>query len=137
MAIFARQMKKNLVFIFVLFYFSVASGATVQFHYCMGKLVEWGLAHSEPDDTCSRCNMENSDLNGCCKQEQQQLKVEKAQKAEFNFQFKSAPFLLPFSFVNTSDLFFIQQSVTGAYFSNAPPRTDKTPVFVQLRAFRI
>lgn len=137
MAIFAKQMKKYLVFLFVLFYFSVASGATVQFHYCMGKLVEWGFAHPEPDDTCSKCKMENSDRDGCCKQEQQQLKVEKAQKAEFNFQFKAAPDLVALPSYCAPGQLLVQQLTTGANFSHAPPRTSKTPVFVQLRTFRI
>ena len=130
-------MKKYLILLFVLFYFSVASGATVQFHYCMGKLVEWGIAHSEPSDTCSKCKMENSDRDGCCKQEQQQLKVEKAQTAEFNFQFKAAPDLVDLPPFSAPIPLMVQQSAIGTNFSNAPPRTAKTPVFVRLRTFRI
>ena len=130
-------MKKVLLFIFALFYFSVTSGAVVEFHYCMGKLVEWGIGDSKEEQTCSNCKMNSLDSKNCCKKELKEVKVEKAQKAEFSFQFKQFP-----SFVAQS---FVFEPVTAAplpvristHYSNAPPRAEKTPVFVTLQTFRI
>ena len=132
-------MKKFLILTFVLFYFSVASGATVEFHYCMGKLVEWGMAH--PDDSkskaCGNCKMSAEDSKDCCKKNQQEVKIEKAQKAQFSFQFKSFPSVVALPDDVETRLLSVQQINTGANYSHAPPRTQKTPVFLMLRTFRI
>lgn len=130
-------MKRYLIFIFTLFYFSAASGATVEFHYCMGKLVEWGMAKPSESKMCSNCKMKMKDSKDCCKKNQQQVKIEKAQKAEFSFDFKSCPTLIAVPQVFEPGLPLIHQQVTGIHYSNAPPRTEKTPVFLRLRTFRI
>jgi hypothetical protein len=130
-------MKRYLIFIFTLFYFSAASGATVEFHFCMGKLVEWGMAKPSESKTCSNCKMKMKDSKDCCKKNQQQVKIEKAQKAEFSFDFKSSPIALAVPQIFEPGLSAIHQSNTGVHFSNAPPRTEKTPVFLRLRTFRI
>ena len=130
-------MKRSFIFIFVLFYFSVASGATVEFHYCMGKLVEWGMAQPEESKACSNCKMSAEDSKDCCKKDLQEVKIEKAQKAQFSFQFKSfaSDILLPFVF--DRGLAPLQQAYSGYKYNHDPPRTEKTPVFVLLRNFRI
>ena len=48
-------------------------------HYCMGELTELGLSHNK-DKVCSNCGMKDSENNGCCKDEQQLLKIDKEQK---------------------------------------------------------
>ena len=130
-------MKRYLVFIFVLFYFSVASGATIEFHYCMGKLVEWGMPQPSESDECSNCSMSKDESKDCCKKDQQEVKIEKAQKAEFNYQFKtfSTAVILPFVF--ETEITPVQQSISGDNYSHAPPRTAKTPVFLMFSNFRI
>lgn len=130
-------MKRYLIFIFTLFYFSAASGATVEFHYCMGKLVEWGMAKPSESKTCGNCKMTMKDSKDCCKKNQQQVKIEKAQKAEFSFDFKSfsSVVLVPHTFEPGLDA--IDQKNNGVHFSNAPPRTQRTPLFLRLRTFRI
>lgn len=130
-------MKRSLVFIFMLFYFGVASGATVEFHYCMGKLVEWGMAQPSESKDCSKCNMSEAESKDCCKKDQQEVKIEKAQKAEFSFQFKSLSSIIVLPYIFESGLTTITQTISGANYSHAPPRTPKTPVFVMLRTFRI
>lgn len=130
-------MKKVLLFIFTLFYFGIASGAVVEFHYCMGRLVEWGIGESKEEQTCSSCKMNSEDTKNCCKKEQQVVKVEQSQKTEFSFQFKQFPALI------VQPLLLEQLPVAAScecisnHYSNAPPRAEKTPVFVTLRTFRI
>jgi len=131
-------MKRFLISTFVLFYFSVASGATVEFHYCMGKLVEWGMAHPDKEsEACGNCKMSAEDSKDCCKKDQQEVKIEKAQKAQFNFHFKSFPSVVALPGDFETRLLPVQQINTGANYSHAPPRTEKTPVFLMLRTFRI
>lgn len=130
-------MKKSIVFIFMLFYFGVASGATVEFHYCMGKLVEWGMPQAAETEDCSNCKMSDADSKDCCKKDLQEVKIEKAQKAEFSFPFKSLSSIIAVPYVFESGLTIIPQTASGANYSHAPPRTPKTPVFIMLRTFRI
>ena len=130
-------MKKYFLFIFVLFYFGAASGATVEFHYWMGKLVDWGMAHPEESKSCDTCTMDKSEFKDCCKKEQQEVKVEKAQKAQFSFQFKVIPSLIAeyFNFEPASNSF--PKEFDQNNYRHAPPIVGKTPVFILLRTFRI
>ncbi|MBC7745978.1 MAG: hypothetical protein H7096_12855 [Flavobacterium sp.] len=129
-------MKKSLLFIFVLFYFGVASGATMEFHYCMGNLVEWGIAHQEETKSCSKCKMLESDSKNCCKKQQQDVKIEKAQKAEFSHQFKVDSLLVvqSFGFKNDANIFYKTQC--PVIYRQVSP-LEKTPIFIFLRTFRI
>ena len=129
-------MKKFLISIFAVFYLGVASGATVHFHYCMGELLSWGLTKSEARQ-CSNCGMEKSDAKKCCKDEQKQLKIEKAQKAQSNFQFAKIVFPVAIHRPAEHAAAALQVTTTTHPFGHAPPRTSKAPVFLQNRNFRI
>jgi len=74
-------MKKFVVLILAFLYLSSSVGATVHFHFCMDKLVSWGLWHDK-DDKCGKCGMEKSrdKDNGCCKDEHKQVKLESDHK---------------------------------------------------------
>ena len=80
-------MKKFIVSILSILYLSTSMGATIHLHYCMGKLVDWGLWQTSTSK-CSNCGMEkshNSMDQGCCKDEFKQIKSEKDQKLTDNF----------------------------------------------------
>src|SRR5438034_6651571 len=82
-------MKKLLITITALVYLTVSSGATVNLHYCMGKLMSWDLS-SNSKSKCGSCGMEKSGHKGCCNDEQKTLKVDKDQKVSGSvFQFLS------------------------------------------------
>lgn len=70
-------MKRIFTTILAFLYLATTTGATVHMHYCMDKLVELNLWHSE-EEQCSKCGMEKSQQsdNGCCKDEHKQVKVE-------------------------------------------------------------
>ena len=74
-------MKKVFIAIIALVYISASVGATVQMHYCMGKLADWGLV-SYGSETCGKCGMEKSAKkdNGCCKDEHKFVKNDTDQK---------------------------------------------------------
>ena len=82
-------MKKFLVFILAITYLTTSIGATVHFHYCMDKLVAWGLGQNKTKvNACPYCGMAITETDkhcgkqskGCCHDEQKQVKIEKDQK---------------------------------------------------------
>ena len=126
-------MKKFIVSILAVLYLGSSSGATIHLHYCMGKLVEWGLWHKK-SDKCSKCGMEMANKGtgkDCCKDEHKQIQIDKDQKTvENTFQ------LAQFSGIALDSGFIIYQdtvisSVTEKYpKSNAPARSREQPLFL-------
>ena len=108
----------------------------MHFHYCMGELQDWGFTKSETK-TCGNCGMDKSEKDGCCKDEQKQVKIEKAQKAGNSFQFANVAVavasvgFLPFTVPSTPAVAEAHPPV------HAPPKTGKSPVFVLNCNFRI
>ncbi|HEX2533578.1 MAG TPA: hypothetical protein VHK69_07575 [Chitinophagaceae bacterium] len=88
-------MKKALAFIWLLTYFTVSTGFTVNLHYCMDRLDSFELGGKE-SDTCGKCGMHVEDSGGCCRDEVKVIKLEldesPAQAAAFYF--VSAPAIL-------------------------------------------
>ncbi len=130
-------MKKLVPTILTIFYLGVSSGATVHFHYCMGQLIEWGLSETNADQ-CSSCGRPESETGKCCKDQSQQFKVEKSQKAALNAYEFSQPLLdVSFaSFIETQEMF---SSSPGEehYLSIQPLRTQTLPAFIRNCNFRI
>ena len=68
---------KKLSIIFLLFIYGITIvGATIHVHYCMNRLISWGIGQSK-EAICSTCGMEKMKSSGCCKDEQKQVKTEK------------------------------------------------------------
>ena len=57
-------------------YSAASLGATVHLHYCMDKLVEWGMARNEGNMCGHKGVMKGMDNEKCCKHQYRQLKVE-------------------------------------------------------------
>lgn len=130
-------MKKFLVTILALVYLTVSSGATVHLHYCMGKLIAWGLSDKK-DGKCGTCGMMKAGHTGCCKDELKQIKIEKHQKAvESAFQFliiSSDEVEAPSASLS---LVYPSSSVLNNTTAHAPPRLGAVPIFVLNCNFRI
>lgn len=129
-------MKKFLVTILALVYLGVSSGATINMHYCMGKLMSWDIAHKQVVK-CGNCGMEKSSHKGCCKDEQKKLQIEKDQKvSESVYQFHKTG----------TDAVVIVYPDVPVYFSSfatdkpvahAPPLIKAVPLFLLNCNFRI
>lgn len=131
------RMKKFLILIVAAFYFGISTGATVHFHYCMGELIEWGLDH-EGSQKCGNCGMKKSESKDCCKDQQQQLKIDQSQKAaDTSFQFKAASVAIALPAYQEINLNIQALKQEGRPLSHAPPRTSSTPVFIRLCTYRI
>ena len=140
-------MKKVFVAILAFFYLVSSTGATVHMHYCMNKLVSWGFGPKKSNKkTCSFCGMKmkvNGDhsveqTNGCCKDEQKFIKIEKDQKASvigynllkhFNDQISCS--------AEGTSVYNIISPVLEYPTSHAPPLNEKVPVFIRNCVFRI
>ena len=130
-------MKKLLITITALVYFAVSSGATVNLHYCMGKLMSWDLL-DKSQGKCDSCGMEKTGHKGCCHDEHKQLKVEKDQKVSesaFQFLFISAAVIAPVHM--GLPVVYFSNLVTNNPTAHAPPHLGGVPIFVLNRNFRI
>ncbi len=119
-------MKKILVAILAVLYLTSSAGATVHLHYCMGKLVDWGLwqTHIKICPKCGMTQSHESAENGCCKDEQRQIKIEQDQKVtntSFNF-IQAAPAVLTY-FSELSEIKIISISKINPA-SHAPLRSQ-------------
>jgi hypothetical protein len=130
-------MKKFLVSILAIFYLSTSIGATVNLHYCMGRLVNWDLSVKETH-TCGQCGMEKvkAQKKGCCEDKQHVLQVAKDQKAENRYQ-TAAPVGIAIITTFPSFITPIASTITEENpVSNAPPRSW-VPVRIRYCIFRI
>ena len=138
-------MKKFIVSILAILYMGSSTGATIHMHYCMGKLVSWGLQKQE-SKKCSFCGMTKKHVtqqgfaakNECCKDDFKQVKADNDQKV-------SSP-ALQFSKLFTEGTAQHQPAFQSIYVpsftiqyptAHAPPRTGTVPVFLYHCHFRI
>ena len=130
-------MKKILFLILSILYLSTSVGATVHFHYCMDRLVSWGLA-SQEEDSCTYCGMDKEKANSCCKDEHKQVKVQGEQKTA---NVVNAEVNLPIDISTTPVDFYHHRtlhSVAESYpVSNAPPNRVLIPVYLSNCSFLI
>ena len=140
-------MKKVFVAILAFLYLGSSVGATVHLHYCMNKLVSWGFGENKSNKkACPFCGMAKKTngnhcarhTNGCCKDEQKFIKVEKDQKASvFGYSFlKHFDDLISYS-VGTTSVYNAFSPVLEYTTSHAPPFKEKVPVFIRNCVFRI
>ena len=140
-------MKKFLVLILALTYLTTSIGATMHFHYCMDKLVAWGLGHTKTKvNACPYCGMAKTDTDkhcgkhtkACCHDEQKQVKIEKDQKTvDLGFDFAKQ-----FSQITDHSTFGYSvvpvPSTTLEYpTSHAPPGVGNISLFLRNCVFRI
>ena len=139
--------KRFLVTILALVYLSTSVGATVHMHYCMDKLVSWSFGHEKSDkNSCPDCGIGKTatdkhcgkECNGCCKDEQKQVKLDNDQKvSEVTVYIAQLPLetITPaFSNYSFEYVFSLTQKFPVI---NAPPQTGNVSLFVRNCVFRI
>jgi len=130
-------MKRILVTILAIFYLGVSSGATLQFHYCMGKLVDWELS-SKISEKCDKCGMKKGSTKDCCKTSEKQFKVDNSHKASGNdFLLKVSTTDLLFSGYALNNQIVVFSNTSDHPFANAPPGLSDVSVFLRNCNFRI
>jgi hypothetical protein len=138
-------MKRILTAILAFLYLSTSMGITIHLHYCMGKVISWGLINHESRN-CAACGMEKengiqdgvSSHKNCCRDEHKTIKAGKDQKAtqtEFQFvKLSSDPSMMYVSTLLSSGISSISIQNPRA---NAPPPISGQSLFLLNRNFRI
>ena len=129
-------MKRLIATIFLVIYFVTSSGATIQLHYCMDKLMSWDVNGSS-QSKCGTCGMKKKGHKGCCHDENRFIKIEKAHQAstllyflqKFNPEFSSIA--LPNSIGRVVNPILSHPS------NHAPPGLLKVPLYISNSVFRI
>jgi hypothetical protein len=138
-------MKKILVTILAFVYLSTSTGAILHLHYCMGKLVSWGLIDKDSKN-CATCGMPKKSSHkgcattkmGCCEDKHMQLKTSNDQKLvqSESQDFKFLPEGPSGNFQTWPDFYMF--SLNNDYpTANGPPQISGQPVFLLNRNFRI
>lgn len=138
-------MQKFLTTILALVYLVTSMGATVHLHYCMGKLFSWSLVDKDSQN-CDECGMPKngkdarcvSFKDGCCKDTQTHIQLDKDQKAtENNYVFSALTVAaLPMAVTTLPDHYVVAY-IAGYPTTNAPPEPNKVPLFLRNCTFRI
>ena len=137
-------MKKFVASILAVLYLSTSMGATVHFHYCMGRLVAWGLVDHESRD-CVSCGMEKMDampgcsvgMKNCCHDEHKHFQNDRAQKPALSWaEWNLTPALVMPPYQGWSDPVLITPT-TDMPVANGPPLSGLIPVFLRNCNFRI
>jgi hypothetical protein len=126
--------RKFLVGILTLVYFTATSGTAFNVHYCMGRIKSVQLLVNE-DNLCI-CGSKKT-TNKCCKTEVQLVKLENDHKAStVNFEF--TPILAEADIIIyhvTTE--FASEQVLSLYKANAPPLLPKQPIYIKNCVFLI
>ena len=130
-------MKKAIATIFLLVYFFTSSGATIQLHFCMDKLVSWGFT-ANGKLNCGKCGMPKEGHKGCCHDEIKIINVDKNHKASFNsFEFLKFQLSLPKNVSqNLKNTYFVHPVLFNST-NHAPPILKNIPVYISNAVFRI
>ena len=131
-------MKRIATFILLIIYFVTSTGATMHYHYCMGEVAGSSI-WKDTEKKCGKCGMEKeeSEDNGCCKDERQWIKIENDQKnnkAQPEFS-KLEPGEISFVFLIST--FFTSQFCLPPGESKARLRSHEIPTYLLNCVFRI
>ena len=129
-------MKKILVAILLFTYAFAASGASVELHYCMGKLIGWDIDYTSKHE-CRQCGMRTKPAKGCCDNKQLQAKVDKEQQAVYyNISFLTEQVAIVPLIPNTDEVLSNATIITNPAI-HGPPLIDHTPIYLSNCNFRI
>ena len=128
-------MKRFLVTILTLIYFTASSGVVVNIHYCMGKVNSVKL-QTLAEKSCA-CGKMKIPSKKCCKTELKVVKLEDAQKAsyaDFAIHTPVTPLVTALSFIQTP--FYNAQNFVQPD-GHSPPLLSKQHTYLQNCVFRI
>jgi hypothetical protein len=128
-------MKKVFAFILAIFYLTSTIGANVHLHYCMDKLINWGVVNSE-SVKCENCGMEKD--GGCCKDELRFVKNNSDQTIVGTSSQLSQPLIIdvPLTCTHLSEKYF--SSIIEKYtFQHPSPGDSRVDILIRNCIFRI
>jgi hypothetical protein len=130
-------MQKFVITILAVIYMGTSIGATVQLHYCMDKLVGWGLTNKLPEK-CGKCGMSKQASQGCCHDEQKEIKIATDQKiSEASFTFSKIKWVQPLNYSPAINVLYLSRGAQLSYNNNSPPRWHDVNTYIYICVFRI
>ncbi len=135
---FALKMKKLIVAILAFLYISTSIGATVSFHYCMGKFVGWQMGIDNSKE-CDKCGMEEKEAKdvGCCNEDYKLIKTDSDQKNTTSFQLQNQFSELTYIVYSEISIHPFFTSSVKRITNHTPFRACSLPVYLQNRTFLI
>ena len=133
-------MKKFVVAILSFLYITTSSGAVVHLHYCMDKLIGWGLwSNKETGDKCGKCGMNKSGKKkSCCKDENKLVKIEKDQNTAEAVYKLIQPYPVELTFFNADIAsIYIPSLIENNPSCNAPPQSVQIATYLFNCNFRV
>jgi hypothetical protein len=128
-------MKKLLVSILLLVYFTVSTGFVVSLHYCMGRLDSGSIGETKAS-VCGKCGMHQDEENKCCRDE---ISVVKLQTSHLAAHFAIPDFGLSLPLSDHTDFemqtFFPRQEV-ALEVAHGPP-LSRQDTYLRNCVFRI
>ena len=119
-------------------YGAASLGATVHVHYCMDKLVEWGMTSCEGGMCSQKGMMKGMDDNKCCKHGYNQLKVETHYKdAVTVIDFKKFTVIANHGFPYQNDFSAISVTTKNSYTNNNYLRRPNNKIYILNCVYRI
>jgi len=101
----------------------------------MNRLISWGIGQSK-DATCSTCGMEKMKSNGCCKDEQKQIKTEKEHPRALIASDVNKPFCTIEETFPIHDFNYQKEVRISQNISKVPPG-NSTPLYILNQVYRI
>ena len=138
------SMKRFVASILAVLYLSTSMGATVHFHYCMNRLVGWGLVDGE-SKFCESCGMAKKTvmdgcsvgMKDCCHDEHKQFQSDRAQKPVQSWvEWNLTPAVTVPAYIEWNEPVVVSPSQVHPL-GNGPPIEGKVPVFLRNSTFRI
>jgi hypothetical protein len=131
------QMKKLTVAILSVYYLAIASGITVNFHFCMEELASVSIYGGETKK-CARCGMTMHKANSCCRDEIETVKLQddhqKATVVDFELASIEPVVTVPSEFIISP----FQNVIEERHFHNhSPPLISAQDTYLQINVFRI
>ena len=140
-------MKKFFLSILAVVYLGTCMGATIHLHYCMDKLVAWGLGIEKIEKkSCPYCGMKKTtkdkhcgkESKDCCNDEQKIVKLENDQKISEASSLLSQISTEAFTPVLSDFTFKYVSLLTESYSPiHAPPQTGDASLCVLNCVFRL
>jgi hypothetical protein len=132
------MMRSFILTITAFIYLSASAGATIHLHYCMGKLVSWGLV-DQKGDKCGKCGMEKNNKadNSCCKDEHKKIQLDNDQKiVALSYSSLQPPVVSPLAGIFEFTPLKVQNEIASPI-GYSPPFKKILPVYLCCCVFRI
>ena len=125
-------MKQVLTTILAILYLATSTGATINIHYCMGKVVSKSIVH---EDKCGQCGMEKKE--GCCEDKVRVVKTQDSHSFHTpHITFTPFVAVLQRSYIDITPVFAFATPALLTH-NNSPPGSSGISLCIRNCVFRL